>query len=76
MANYIKQNDNNPVINSNFSNALDDLIEICHKGHSSNSKLYNPEDSFIIHQMKISKKIHLNEYQDFLNVEYFFIELS
>ena len=54
MANYIKQNDNNPVINSNFSNALDDLIEICHKGQSSNRKLFNPEDSFLIHQMKLT----------------------
>ena len=67
MANYIKQNDNNPVINSNFSNALDDLIEICHKGQSSNSKLFNPEDSFLIDQMKISKKLPLNEYQELLN---------
>ena len=67
MANYIKQNDNNPVINSNFSNALDDLIEICNKGQSSNSKLFNPEDSFLIDQIKISKKLPLNEYQELLN---------
>ena len=66
MANYIKQNNSNPSVNLNFSNALDDLMLIAHKGQSSDSPLFNPADSFLIDQMKISKKLSENEYQKIL----------
>ena len=67
MNNNIDQNLNEPPVNANFFKALNELLSIAHKGQSSTSPLFNPEDSYLINQMKITKKLSEKEYQKILD---------
>ncbi len=66
MPNNTNQNMDNPKVNFNFSKALDELIQIAHKGQSAGSPLLNPDDAYLIDHMKLSKRLDENQYQKLL----------
>ena len=61
------KNVNEPIVNVKFLKSLNNLIEIANKGQSSTSPLFNPTDSYLINQMKITKNLSEKEYQEILN---------
>jgi len=63
----INQNVNEPAVNINFSEVLNELMLIVNKGQSATSPLFNPKDSYLISQMKITNKLSAKEYQEILN---------